>query len=58
MHVRNPEFRTGIVSDVREEPEKYAWQPRIQVRFFVGGTGWFRPYWLRLLTVDTARSAP
>ena len=57
MHRRNPEFRTGIVLDVRGYPHR-GYIPQVQVRFSVGGRGWFDDRWLRLLTVDTARSAP
>ena len=57
MHRRNPEFRTGIVLDVREDPRHFH-IPQVQVRFSVGGLGWFDDRWLRLLTVDTAPSAP
>ena len=56
-HTRNSSFRAGIVLDVREEPKNFI-VPQIQVRFFVGGTGWFRPYWLRRLTADTAPTTP
>jgi hypothetical protein len=60
LHVRNPEFRTGIVLDVREDRsiEPAFRIPQIQVRFSVGGLGWFPPRWLHRLTVDTARSPP
>ena len=54
-HLYQKQFRTGIVLGVRHDPMDGS---RVQVRFFVGGLGWFPPRWLRLLTVDTARSAP
>ena len=58
MHRRNPEFRTGIVLEVREDPRAFRREVRIQVRFSTGGRGWVDGWRLRLLTVDTARSAP
>ena len=59
MHRRNPEVRTGIVLEVREDPRIRGCQlVRSQVGFSTGGRGWFAGWRLRLLTVDTARSAP
>ena len=54
-HLYQKQFCTGIVLDVRHDPMDGS---RVQIRFSVGGLGWFPPRWLRLLTVDTARSAP
>jgi len=55
MHLYQKQFCTGIVLDVRHDPMDGS---RVQVRFFVGGLGWFPPRWLHRLTVDAARSAP
>ena len=51
---------TGIVLDVREDRsiEPAFRIPQVQVRFSVGGRGWFLPRWLHRLTGDTARSPP
>lgn len=54
-HLYQKQFRTGIVLGVRHDPMDGA---RIQVRFSVGGLGWFPPRWLHRLTGDTARSPP
>lgn len=54
-HLYQKQFCTGIVLDVRHDPMDGA---RVQVRFSVGGLGWFPPRWLWPLTWDTARSPP
>ena len=57
-HLYQKQFCTGIVLDVREDPRAFRREVRIQVRFSTGGRGWFDGWRLRLLTVDTAPSAP
>ncbi len=59
-HLYQKQFRTGIVLDVREDRsiEPAFRIPQVQVRFSVGGLGWFLPRWLHRLTGDTARSPP